>query len=511
MRKRSPYVSLVPDVSQITDPELLRQIVTLQQQEIHRLHQRLAQLCTQLAALQGKQGSKQLELELVRLQEQLAAANRRMFGPSSEKRPGPQAPEAPEAPPPKGHGPTEQPQLPRLAQRHELAPCDRRCPFCQLEMAEMKGQTEDSEEVTVVERKFLLVTNQRQKYRCSCNAAILTAPGPQKLIPGGRYSLEFAVEVAIQKYSFHMPLERQARRMLSEGLRVTRQTLWDQLYPLATLLTPSYQQLRSTVLEPFVVHMDETPWKLLTSRPSKTWQVWCISSETGTYYHLDPHRSAAVAQEILGDFAGVLVTDGLPVYQTVARGSPQLVLAFCWAHVRRKLLEAEAAYPQCAEALDLIGALYQVERGAPSVRGLSPAEAVQALQLRAQLRATQSQPILERLWAWTQEQVCLPRSSLRGALDYMRSLWPGLTRFVSDPRIPLDNNTAEREMRTVVLGRKNHYGSKSQRGTQVAAVLYSLIETARQLGVDERQYLLSAARFAMANPGEALLPHALRS
>lgn len=128
------------------------------------------------------------------------------------------------------------------------------------------------------------------------------------------------------------------------------------------------------------------------------------------------------------------------------------MLAFCWAHVRRKLLEAEAAYPQCAEALDLIGALYQVERGAPSVRGLSPAEAVQALQLRAQLRATQSQPILERLWAWTQEQVCLPRSSLRGALDYMRSLWPGLTRFVSDPRIPLDNNTAEREMRTVVRG-----------------------------------------------------------
>ena len=174
-------------------------------------------------------------------------------------------------------------------------------------------------------------------------------------------------------------------------------------------------------------------------------------------------------------------------------------------------MDAEAAYPQCAEALDLIGALDQVERSAPSVRGLSPAEAAQALQIRAQLRATQSQPILERLWAWTEQQVCLPRSSLRGALDYMRSLWPGLTRFVSDPRIPLDNNAAEREMRAVVLGRKNHYGSKSHRGTQVAAVLYSLIETARQLGVDERQYLLSAARFAMANPGGALLPHALLS
>ena len=504
-------MSSVPDVSQITDPELLRQIVTLQEREIQRLHQRLAQLCTQLAQLQGKQGSKQLELELLRLQEQLAAANRRMFGPSSEKRPGPQTTPPPPAPPPKGHGPTEQPQLPRLTKHHELLPCERQCPFCRLEMSEMKGQTEDSEEITVVERRFLLVTNQKQKYRCSCNAAILTAPGPEKLIPGGRYSLEFAVEVALQKYSFHMPLERQARRMLSEGLRITRQTLWDQLYPLAALLTPSYQELRKKVLEPFVVHMDETPWKLLTSRPSKTWQVWCISSENGTYYHLDPHRSAAVAQELLGGFAGVLVTDGLQVYQTVARGSPQIMLVFCWAHVRRKFLDAEAAYPQCAQALDLIGALYQVERSAPRVHGLSPSEAAEALQLRAQLRATQSKPLLEQLWSWTEEQVCLPRSSLRGALDYLRSLWPGLTRFVDDPRIPLDNNAAERELRAVVLGRKNHYGSKSERGTQVAAVLYSLIETALQLGVDERQYLLSAARFAMANPGGALLPHALLS
>lgn len=499
------------DASQLNDPELLRQIVTLQDREIQRLHQRLAQLCTQLAKLQGTQATKQLELELVRLQEQLAAAQRRLFGPSSEKRPGPQVTPPPESPPRPGHGPTQQPQLPRIAQRHELTPDERQCPLCHLEMSEMKGQTEDSEEITVVERKFLLQTHHKQKYRCSCNAAILTAPGPQKLVPGGRYSLEFAVEIALQKYSFHMPLERQARRMLGEGLRITRQTLWDQLYPLATLLMPTYAALRPKVLESFVVHMDETPWKMLTTRPSKTWQVWCISSETGTYYHLDPHRSAVVAQTILGPFGGVLMTDGLAVYQAVARGRPQLLLVFCWAHVRRKFLEAEPAYPQCAQALELIGALYQVERSAPSLRGLGPQATAEALQLRAQLRATQSQPLLEQLWRWTEEQVCLPRSSLRGAIDYLRSLWPGLTRFVQDPRIPLDNNRAERQLRTCVVGRKNHYGSKSERGTEVAALFYSLIETARQLHLDERQYLLCAARFALSNPGGALLPHALRS
>jgi transposase len=501
----------VLDASQIQDVQLLQQIVTLQDREITRLHARLAQLVQQLAQLRGHPGSKQLELELMRLQEQLAAMQQRMYGPSSEKRPSPAPKPAAEPAVRRGHGPTAQPQLPCITERHELAAADRDCPLCRGVLTEMKGQTEDSQEVTVVERKFVLVTHQKQKYRCRCNEAIVTAKGPAKLIPGGRYSLEFAVEVALQKYDFHMPLERQARKMASEGLRITPQTLWDQLFALAQPMVPTYNALRPKVLSDFVVHMDETPWKLLTKAPSKTWQVWCLSSELGTYYHLDPHRSGKVAQQLLEGFEGALVTDGLAVYQAAARGSPKVVLVFCWAHVRRRFLEAQAAYPQSQQALELISAMYAIERQVPALRGLGGEERAQALALRAQLRASQTKPLLKQLWEWSEQQECLPQSRLRMALDYMRNLWPGLVRFAEDPRLPMDNNAAENDLRSVVVGRKNHYGSKSERGTQVAAIFYSLIETARHLGLDERQYLLEAARWALQNPGQALLPHQLLS
>ena len=216
-RAQTSYPSSVLDAAQINDLDLLRQIVTLQNQELARLHQRMAQLVSQLAALQGKSGPKQLELELLRLQEQLAAMQHRLFGPSSEKRPQ-SAPTPPPAPQPRvGHGPTAQPQLARLEKRHELPAADQDCPLCRGPLTEMKGQTEDSEEVTVVERKFILVTHQKQKYRCRCNEAVVTAPGPVKLIPGGRYSLEFAVEVALQKYSFHSVPRMHTLKPRAEG------------------------------------------------------------------------------------------------------------------------------------------------------------------------------------------------------------------------------------------------------------------------------------------------------
>ena len=151
--------------------------------------------------------------------------------------------------------------------------------------------------------------------------------------------------------------------------------------------------------------------------------------------------------------------------------------------------------------------MYAVERQVPRLEGLDPEARAEALRLRAQLRAMQTKPVLEQLWEWAEQQKSLPHSRLREALDYMRSLWSGLTRFVAEPRMPLDNNRCESDLRPVVVGRKNHYGSKSERGTHVAAVMYSLIETARQLGLDERQYLLWAARQALDKPGTAPTPH----
>ncbi len=105
------------------------------------------------------------------------------------------------------------------------------------------------------------------------------------------------------------------------------------------------------------------------------------------------------------------------------------------------------------------------------------------------MREERSKPILKRIEAWAMEVRPLPESALGKAVSYMAKLWPGLTRFANDPRVPMDNNATERSLRNVVVGRKNHYGSRSQRGTEAAALFYSLVESARLAGVEPRAYL----------------------
>ncbi len=441
------------DVDTVQDVALLRQVIHLQEAEIARLHKRLCALCARLAQAEGKPEGATLQLELLKLTEQLKTLQHKMYGASSEKAPRPDSSVKPsDKAPQTGHGPTAQPQLPHTTERHELAESERSCPLCQRTMAEFAGQTEDSEEIWVVERRFVLTTHKRQKYRCACNAAILTAPGPSKLVEGGRYALSFAVEVAVQKYSEHLPLERQARQMGRQGLVVTSQTLWDQTYALGQVLEPTYQALRKKVLSAEVVQADETPWKLLKKAPQKTWYVWGLSSEYGAYYHLDPSRKTDVIKELLAGYAGVVQSDGYAAYQALARGSPQVVLVFCWAHVRRGFFEARPAYPVCERALELIGSLYAVERELPGYTHLPVSERAATLALRVARRRAESAPIVAELFAWSQEQEALPQSSLRKAIEYMLHLWPGLTRFVDDGRIPLDNNALERELRGVVTG-----------------------------------------------------------
>ena len=125
---------------------------------------------------------------------------------------------------------------------------------------------------------------------------------------------------------------------------------------------------------------------------------------------------------------------------------------------------------------------------------------------RLVVRAERSKPILARLQAWALEQMALPRSSIRKAIEYMLRYWPGLTAFIEEPLVPLDNNRVERALRGLVVGRKNHYGSRSRRGTEVAALFYSLIETAKLRGLDPRKYLLSAADLSIHHPGAVALP-----
>jgi transposase len=509
-------------LEQLQDLDTAKQVIRLLEAENERLHQRLQELVAENARLKGKDAQAQLQLELTHLQEQLALMQQRLFGASSEKRQEPLAQEKPPAqePPPgeraqhtrqsPGHGPHAQPELPVQEVLLPLDQADQVCALCGGPLHDWKGQTEDSEEVTVVERNFVLRKVRRQKYRCPQGCAPVTAPAPPRLIEGGRYSVEFAVHVALQKYAFHLPLARQERMFRREGLGVERQTLWDQVEALAGHLQKSYEALRAEVFTSPLIHADETHWYLLDKGPGKKWYAWTVASPDAVYHRILPSRSGATAKSVLADYAGVVVVDGYAAYQTATKAGPEgpapATLAFCWAHVRRKFMEASKFTPACQQVLELIGQLYAIEEDLPDWHALEGSARQEALAHRLVVRQQHSAPLVERIHQWALAQKALPGSTFRKALEYMLERWSGLTVFLHNPRVPLDNNHVERQMRDMVLGRKNHYGSKSQRGTEVAASFYSLIETAKLRGEDPGDYLLRAALAAIENPGTVTLP-----
>jgi transposase len=303
--------------------------------------------------------------------------------------------------------------------------------------------------------------HKRQKYRCRCGGCIETALGPPKLTKGGRYSVEFAAHLAISKYLDHLPLERQVRIMARQGLRVDSQTLWDQIEALCRHLQPAATALHAHVLGQPVIGADETHWKLMGQKgavdgEARRWQVWAIAAPDAVSYTFEDSRSIAAAEHVLDHYRGIVMADGYGAYQGLQKRGGAFTLAHCWAHVRRKFVEIEEFFPvEAKAAIEIIGELYAVEKLCPTG---PPGD-----ELRRKLRADRSREIVSRLQAWALSVRALPQSGLGKAIAYMSGLWPGLTRFLENPAIPLDNNATERALRGVVVGRKNHYGSGRRR------------------------------------------------
>ncbi len=499
-------------INSIKDLDSAKQVATLLQKENERLHKRNEELISRMAKLEGKNEAEQLALELKILKEQMNAMQRRMFGPSSEKRSGDNSLSGNDKKKKKqkGHGPTEQASLPIEEIFFDLQKDEQACELCGGDLNEWENQFEEADEITVVERTFKLRKIKRRKYRCTCGACIKTAPGPDKLISGGRYSIEFAVEVATQKYLDHLPLERQARIMKREGLKTNSQTLWDQIWALSRHLKPAYDALPEHIqCYPFI-HLDETRWYLLEKGGRKTWQIWSQSSPTAVHYTLHPERSTAAGSIAVGDYCGTIICDGYSVYKSLARSAPsKLQLAFCWAHVRRKFEEAEVNHSECSKVLDLIKELYKIEDENPDPWKLEEKERRAVFEHRAIWRDKKSRPLVKEIVERIGKFSGLKGESHIKAATYFFNHLKGLKLFLDDPNLPIDNNHAERSVRGPVVGRKNHYGSKSKRGTEVAAIFYSLLETAKLHDINPKEYLLAAAKAAIKNPGIALLPHEL--
>ncbi len=490
------------DIRREDDPDQLRRIALTQQVQIKHLLDVLRTQSEQLDELRGTSGDLQEKLALLNALE----AQARKDGLLEDDGPKRKKPKKKR----KTFGSTPQPELVREPKLFELDEADMTCPACGGCLHALEGQHESSEMVHAIAVEYRLLDVQRQKYVCDCGGHVATAPGPDRAIAGGRYSLDFAIKVVVDKYYDHIPLSRQQRIMKRHGLTVVATTLWDQTLAMARELKATYEALKARALSYPVIGLDQTGWPRLSKRKkrgekNKKWQMWCLSAPDVVFHALRDDKSAITFADLVEDFEGTIVCDGLLTHPAGVREvalrmgtegeTERIQLAGCWAHVRRKLADAEKDYPQARIALDMIRELYDIDRDDASDEDL------------ATRRRTRSRDVVDRLKTWLMAQAVLKESSIGAAIRYPLKYWTWLTRFLEDPQIPLDNNATERAFRGPVVGRKNHYGSKSAKGTEVAAVFYSLLETAKLVGVDPTRYLREAV--LAARRGEVLLPHQL--
>lgn len=454
-----------------------------------------------------------LELEMAALKELLDRRTQEMYGRSSERRSLLRDKPAGKGKPKgggkerKGHGRTEQPELPKVEVTHTLPADQQVCDACGGQMSPVDTLAEQTELIALEKRRVVLEQHLRKVYACNCGQCLKTAPGPLKLIPGGRYSLSFTVHVAYQKYFAHLPLERQVQAFAHDGGRFTTAALWDQLDALATALKGTCDAIWKAIQAEQILRADETPWAVLSNGHTSNEQfyAWVCVGTTYVAFRLLDTRSAEGAATVLGSFAGTLMVDGLTSYPAAAKGkpgeAPKFQVANCHAHARRKFVEIEKHWPaESAQAVGLYRQLYEVEREG---KDLPVAELLV-------LRQAKSKPLVNALFAWGREQQqradVLPSTGLAKAVAYLLNHETGLRVFLDNPAVPIDNNASERAIRPLVLGRVNYQGSRSRRGTEVQAIISTLVESAKRCDVSPEAYLMAAAEHALMKAGNVLLP-----
>ncbi len=488
-------MALDVDLEREQDIEELRRLAQALRAQNELLLEALAAKSREVERLRGKPGDLQLTLKMIEtLQAKAKAAEEAVQrAEAAQKKRAAERDRKRAEHARKQTGPTPQPMLPVVEREFMLDEADRACPSCGGGLRPMTGQFEESELIDVIEVRYELVKVKQQKYVCRCGGCVETALGPERATPGSRYSLAFAIKVVLDKWLDHIPLERQCRILERHGLVVTSQTLWDLANVLARRLACVDAALQAHVLERPVIGLDQTGWPRLEGADSKPWQMWCLTAPGVVVHRIRDDKSAATFIDLVGKYTGTIVCDALSTHGAGARAGPGIVLAGCWAHVYRKFEEAKPDHPEAERALAWIGALYEIDARAEG----DPARL-------AELRRSQSVAVLAQLKAWLWDQAALTSLSLGKAAAYTVANWDRLTRFVEDARIPLDNNATERALRGPVVGRKNHYGSKSRRGTEVAATFYTILETTKLHGVNPADYL--AAAVMAADRGVAMMP-----
>ena len=344
--------------------------------------------------------------------------------------------------------------------------------------------TIDSEKLDYVPASFRILQTSRLKYACpACHEGVVEAPAPAQAVEKSLAAEGLLAHVVVSKYADHLPLHRLAGIFARHGVTLAPSTLCDWVADVATALAPLGAQLRREITASAYLQTDDTPITVLDrgggSFKGRIWTYLDPWSRQVVFEATATHERAG-PEAFLAPFTGYLQADAYTGYDALYR-SGRIVEVGCWAHARRRFVEALDTEVTAAPVLALIQQLYQVEHDAAALapdarRALRQARAVPLLaQLDTQRRALAAQ--------------VLPKSPVGEALRYLDRQWGALQRYVTDGRLLIDNNNAERQLRTVAVGRKNWLFAGSLEGAHRAALLYSLLQSCRLIGVPPFPYL----------------------
>jgi transposase len=329
---------------------------------------------------------------------------------------------------------------------------------------------------------------------------IIRATPPAGVGKGVKYGPGIHANVVAAKCGDAMPLYRIAKRLAREGISTARSTLCSMFHRTAESLMPIYDGILDEARCDQYVHADETPMAVQAKGGCKKGWVWTLVSERAAAFRFDPSRGAAAAEALIGDGEGNLCIDGYSGYNSSTKGRRKR--SGCWSHARRKVFEAVASAPHARELLELIGELYVVEHEAAEADELGTAAHLER-------RQRDSTKILDRIDAWISKHkdASPPSFPLGEAITYLTNQRASLRRFLDDPKIPLDNNIAERQLRVIAIGRKNFLFAGHDEGAQNLAVLQTIVATCQLHDVNPEAYLADVlVRIGTTRDIESLLP-----
>ena len=513
-----------PLAEQCDDLPFAREAVVLSKLEFIELQSQRNFYKTQHARALVREAELQQQLEQEKAK--VRDLNQRLYGRKSEQAKHSEAlATAPSAAPVRprgqqpgscGHGRTPRPHLAVKDEIRDLAEHEKYCLDCGLPFHDL-GTTEDSQIVEIQVAPYVRKIR-RKKYRgCGCQGkkSLVTASPAPRVLSRNNLGISVWVEILLDKYLYAQATHRLLSDFAHLGYPLSQGTVTGGLQRLAPLFEPLVDALRDKHLSEHLFHADETGWKVfeaIENKASNRWYLWVTQSPSVVYYLMAPGRDAGVPLDHFsgleeGQFPVFVVCDRYVAYKKLAKELPIIALAFCWAHVRRDFLDAARRWPDLNawmfEWVEVIGELYHLNnlRGPHWEEGIPLGRQSSAFQRHHRaLRKHLSQ-------MKARSEACLQQPDLdevqRAVLTSLNNHWPGLVLFASHPQIPMDNNQAERSLRNAVTGRKRYYGSGRVWSAELAALMFTVLQTVLLWDINPRHWLSAYLTACADNGGQA--------